>query len=126
MARRRSRSGQACPAWTAARGWHEAARGIGQEGRLSMASGFVDLHSHSTASDGTLEPAEVAQLAQRSGLDGFALTDHDTIAGLAEAGAEARRLGLEFVPGIEISCTYPQPGTMHLLGYCVDPQSPVL
>lgn len=91
-----------------------------------MASEHVDLHSHSTASDGTLPPAEVAQLARRSGLVGWALTDHDTSAGLAEARAESERLGIEFVPGIEISCVYPRPGTMHLLGYCVDPESAVL
>ena len=84
---------------------------------------YVDLHSHSTASDGTFAPAEVARLAKQSGLFGFALTDHDTTEGLAEAAAEAARLGMTFIPGIEISCTHPHPGTMHLLGYCVDPQS---
>lgn len=84
---------------------------------------YVDLHSHSTASDGTLAPAEVARLAKQSGLVGFALTDHDTAEGLAAAAAESSRLELTFIPGIEISCTYPHPGTMHLLGYCVDPQS---
>ncbi len=91
-----------------------------------MAGQIVDLHTHSTASDGTLTPAELARLAQRSGLAGFALTDHDTVEGLAEAGAEAQRLGMEFVPGIEISATYPWPGTLHLLGYCIDPASPTL
>jgi 3',5'-nucleoside bisphosphate phosphatase len=84
---------------------------------------YVDLHCHSTASDGTLPPAEVARLAHRSGLVGFALTDHDTAEGLGEAAAESARLGLRFIPGIEISCTHPHPGIMHLLGYCVDPRS---
>lgn len=87
---------------------------------------YVDLHAHSTASDGTMAPAEVARHALRSGLMGFALTDHDTGEGLAEAAEESRRLGITFVPGIEISCLYPHPGTLHLLGYCIDPASPVL
>lgn len=90
-----------------------------------MAS-FVDLHCHSTASDGTMPPAEVVRLAQRCGLTGLALTDHDTIGGVDEAAAEARRLGIDFLPGIEISCEYPPPGTMHILGYGVDPKSATL
>ena len=87
---------------------------------------YVDLHCHSTASDGTLSPADVVRLAKQSGLVGLALTDHDTVAGVREATDEARNLGITFIPGIEISCTYPSPGTMHLLGYGVDPDSPVL
>jgi predicted metal-dependent phosphoesterase TrpH len=90
-----------------------------------MAS-FVDLHCHSTASDGTLPPAEVVRLAQRCGLSGLALTDHDTIGGVEEAAAEAQRLGIDFLPGIEISCEFPAPGTMHILGYGVDPRSETL
>ena len=89
-------------------------------------SQFVDLHCHSTASDGTLPPAEVVRLAKQSGLVGLALTDHDTIGGVEEAAAEAQRLGLRFLPGIEISCEYPAPGTMHILGYGVDPTSDTL
>src|SRR5579872_5299726 len=87
---------------------------------------IVDLHCHSTASDGTLAPAEVARLAVEIGLSGLALTDHDTIAGVEEAATEAKRLHLDFIPGIEISAEYPQPGTLHLLGYGVDPQSATL
>ncbi len=91
-----------------------------------LPSQFIDLHCHSTASDGTLPPEEVVRLAHRSGLAGLSLTDHDTIAGIAPAAAEAAKIGLAFLPGIEISCTYPAPGTMHLLGYGVHPHSPVL
>jgi 3',5'-nucleoside bisphosphate phosphatase len=91
-----------------------------------MSSSFVDLHSHSTASDGTLSPTEVARLAVQVGLSALALTDHDTIAGVQEAAEEAKRLNLDFLPGIEISAEYPQPGTLHLLGYGVDPQSAIL
>ncbi len=88
-----------------------------------MASAWIDLHCHSTASDGTFAPADVARLARQSNLSAFALTDHDTIGGVAEAGAEAARLGIDFLPGIEISSEFPHPGTMHILGYGIDPQS---
>jgi predicted metal-dependent phosphoesterase TrpH len=87
---------------------------------------FVDLHSHSTASDGTLPPEEVVRLAKSNGVSGLALTDHDTVAGVAAAAAEAAKLGIDFLPGIEISATYPEPGTLHILGYGVDPNSTVL
>ncbi len=91
-----------------------------------MAQEFVDLHCHSTASDGTLPPREVVRLAHDSGLVGLAITDHDTIGGVADARDEAQKLGLIFIPGIEISCSYPPPGTMHILGYGVDPNRTVL
>jgi predicted metal-dependent phosphoesterase TrpH len=91
-----------------------------------VSNSFVDLHSHSTASDGTLAPAEVARLAARAGLSGWALTDHDTIGGVAEAGEESARLGIDFLPGIEISAEFPHPGTIHILGYGIDPQSATL
>ena len=89
-------------------------------------SEYVDLHCHSTASDGTLAPADVVRLAKDSGLVAMALTDHDTVAGLAEAAEAARGLGIEFLPGIEISCEVPRPATMHVLGYGVDRESPPL
>jgi len=91
-----------------------------------MTNAYVDLHSHSTASDGTFAPADVVRLAKEAGLSGLALTDHDTIGGIAEAAAEAARVGVDFLPGIEISAEYPHPGTLHILGYGVDPNSPTL
>lgn len=91
-----------------------------------MDSQNVDLHSHSTASDGTLSPTAVADLARQSGLSAWALTDHDTVAGVAQAAARAAELGIDFLPGIEISAEFPNPGTMHILGYGIDPHSPVL
>ena len=91
-----------------------------------MSSSFVDLHCHSTASDGTLSPTQVVELAVSSGLSALALTDHDTIGGVVEAGEAARKAGLDFLPGIEIRCEGPRPATMHLLGYGVDPHRPVL
>lgn len=77
---------------------------------------MIDLHTHSTASDGTLSPAELVREASRAGLTHLALTDHDGIGGLAEARAEAACSGVVFLGGVEISAEY-QPGTMHILGY---------
>lgn len=87
---------------------------------------YVDLHCHSTASDGTFTPTQVIELAKRNGLRAIALTDHDTIAGVAEASAAAKENGIDFLPGIEISAEFPAPGTLHILGYDVSPDSPVL
>jgi hypothetical protein len=87
---------------------------------------FIDLHCHSTASDGTLTPTQVVQLAKDSGLSAMSLTDHDTVAGNAEAQAAAEKLGIDFVTGIEISAEFPRPGTLHVLGYRVDPNNPAL
>jgi hypothetical protein len=69
----------------------------------------IDLHCHSTASDGTFPPAEVVRLAHEEGVTALALTDHNTVAGLPEAAAEAARRGLDFLPGIEVSCAFPAP-----------------
>src|SRR4051812_31721584 len=91
-----------------------------------MSTGFVELHCHSTASDGTLTPTQVVELAKQCGLSAMSLTDHDTVAGVAEASAAASKLGLGFISGIEISAEYPSPGTMHILGYGVDPENPKL
>jgi predicted metal-dependent phosphoesterase TrpH len=87
---------------------------------------MIDLHSHSTASDGTLDPAAVAKLAKESGLSAWALTDHDTVAGVAAAAAASGELGIDFLPGIEISAEYRHPGILHILGYGIDPASAVL
>ena len=87
---------------------------------------FVDLHCHCTASDGTLPPRDLVRLAKQSNLTALALTDHDTVAGCAEASDEAKKAGIDFLCGIEISAEYPHPGTMHILGYGVDPDSPQL
>ena len=85
----------------------------------------IDLHVHSSASDGTHPPAAVVAEAAAAGLDAIALTDHDTTAGWAEAEAAARRLGLVFVPGIELS-TQLDGVSVHLLAYLPDPADPAL
>jgi predicted metal-dependent phosphoesterase TrpH len=87
---------------------------------------FVDLHAHSTASDGTDPPRQLVRKAKAAGLSALAVTDHDTVAGIADAQDEARRVGLDFLPGIEISASYPRPGVMHLLGYGIEPTHPRL
>ncbi len=79
-----------------------------------------DLHSHSTASDGTLTPAQLVARAQRAGVDVLALTDHDTLDGYAEAARAAAGGALRLVPGVEISVSW-QAMTIHVLGLNVDP-----
>jgi hypothetical protein len=89
----------------------------------------IDLHTHSTASDGTLSPAEVVAAAAADGLDVVALTDHDTTDGWAEAEAH-RPAGLTVVPGMELSCRWflpdQPPISVHLLAYLFDPGHPAL
>lgn len=81
----------------------------------------IDLHVHTTASDGTLTGSEVVSLAVESGLSAIAITDHDTVSGYAEAAQMGKKLGVEVIPGIEISTKYG--GTVHILGYYIDPDS---
>jgi predicted metal-dependent phosphoesterase TrpH len=76
----------------------------------------IDLHTHSTASDGSDEPAALMAMAASQGLSAVALTDHDTVEGLAEARAAAAEIGVRLVPGCELSCEV-GPATMHLLVY---------
>jgi 3',5'-nucleoside bisphosphate phosphatase len=76
----------------------------------------IDLHAHSTASDGSDEPAALMAMAAGQGLSAVALTDHDTIEGLAEARAAAAEVGVRLVHGCELSCEV-GPATMHLLVY---------
>ena len=84
-----------------------------------MSHRSIDLHTHTTHSDGSDTPEELVGKAARAGAVALAITDHDTGSGLAEGKRAARQLGVEFVDGIEISAEY-LPGTMHLLGYCID------
>ncbi len=84
----------------------------------------ADLHMHTNHSDGTLNPVELARLAKAQGLDAVALTDHDTVTGLAELVAEVNKLGIEAIAGVELSAQF-APGTLHILGYGFDPQGPI-
>ena len=85
----------------------------------------IDLHVHTTASDGTMSPAEVVRYAKQKGLRTIAITDHDTVEGIEEGLQEGRKLGLEVIPGVEVSVDFPT-GTMHLLGYYIDHTSAAL
>ncbi len=85
----------------------------------------ADLHCHSTVSDGTLEPIELAQRAHAKGVQLWALTDHDELGGLERAAAAAAELGLPFIPGVEISVTW-RHETLHIVGLRIDPTNDVL
>jgi predicted metal-dependent phosphoesterase TrpH len=87
------------------------------KGRNSMA---IDLHAHTTASDGTLTPSGLVKRAKQNGLTGVAVTDHDTLDGIEEAKRAGESLGILVVPGVEINTEW-QGKEVHLLGYFVDP-----
>lgn len=82
----------------------------------------VDLHCHSTASDGLLSPRDLVARAAANGVDLFSLTDHDDTSGLAEARDAATERGIRFVEGVEISVTW-HGSTVHIVGLRIDPQS---
>jgi hypothetical protein len=85
----------------------------------------VDLHAHSTVSDGMLAPRDVVARAAGRGCQLFALTDHDDVRGLADAADAARSLGMDFLPGVEISVSW-RKHTLHIVGLGVDPANPTL
>jgi predicted metal-dependent phosphoesterase TrpH len=82
----------------------------------------IDLHLHTTASDGRTPPRALVHAAQRAGLGVISVTDHDTVAGLDEAAAACKKLGVRLVPGIEITAGR-QDTEVHVLGYFLDPRS---
>ena len=85
----------------------------------------IDLHNHSYYSDGVLSPAEVVRLANEHGCEKFALTDHDTLDGLTEAELEAKKLGMQFIPGVEVSAMWGNM-TVHIVGLDVDIENTTL
>ncbi len=85
----------------------------------------VDLHCHSTVSDGVLAPAAVAAYARNAGVDVWALTDHDEVGGIKAAREAAGQLGMRFVAGVEISVTWANE-TVHIVGLHIDEDNPVL
>jgi len=80
---------------------------------------LVDLHVHTTASDGTYEPEQILEAARQEGIEVISITDHDTIDGLAEV--PKGETFVVFIPGVEISAEYPS--TLHILGYGIDPEN---
>src|SRR3990172_9063073 len=94
-------------------------------GSVSETARVVDLHLHSNASDGCDPPRGVIERAGAAGLKVVALTDHDTVAGLAEAREECARLGVEFVEGVELSAAH-EGRLVHILGHFLRPDAPAL
>ncbi len=86
---------------------------------------YIDLHTHSSCSDGTMTPATLVEHAKQAGLSAIALTDHDTMEGVPEAMARGLEQGVEVIPGIEISSSYNNM-FMHILGYGLRHDDPVL
>jgi predicted metal-dependent phosphoesterase TrpH len=84
-----------------------------------MPTGYIDLHLHTTASDGVMRPSEIVRYSKLKGLQAIAITDHDTIEGLEEGLSEGDKIDFEVIPGIEISAEH-SPGSMHLLGFFLD------
>lgn len=111
--------------WATAGLWPDVGVRRGDRARAPPARTVIDLHTHSVFSDGTTTPAENAALAAAAGLDGLALTDHDTLAGWEELADACARRGLESVPGVELS-TELDGRSVHLLGYWCDPAHPDL
>ena len=85
----------------------------------------IDLHLHTTHSDGSLPPSEVLKLAKKASVTALAITDHDITSGLPEAMSVGQELGIEVIPGVEIS-SFDGRSELHILGYCLDWKDPVL
>ena len=86
---------------------------------------MIDLHLHTSASDGTDTPGELVRVCREAGITTMAVTDHDTTAALQDVGREAERAGIEFVPGIEITAAW-EGSDVHILGYFIDRESAAL
>jgi predicted metal-dependent phosphoesterase TrpH len=104
-------------------GDHLAVAAGGRDGRLT---GCVDLHLHSTYSDGTLPPDALVAAAAALGLRAVALADHDNLDGIAEAAAAGASCGVEVIPGVELSVVWGNLRDLHLLGYVFNPDHPGL
>lgn len=85
----------------------------------------VDLHLHTTHSDGSCTPSELVRLAHQAGVTALAVTDHDIMTGVAQATAEGEHYGIEVIPGVEISSMIGQ-SELHILGYFLDWRDPIL
>ncbi len=97
---------------------------------MDCSFGTIDLHIHSTASDGSLKPAEILEQAVKKGLSAISITDHDTVAGVGQALRHGIPDAIEFIEGIEISAAYPPPfdntASLHILGYGIRIDHPEL
>jgi hypothetical protein len=88
-----------------------------------MQRGQIDLHIHTTASDGLFTPEEVVHIAKEAGLSAISITDHDTIDGYLAAKELAEEMRIELIPGVELSVSY-KGEDFHLLGYLIDYENP--
>lgn len=86
---------------------------------------FIDLHTHTTCSDGTLSPEALVQYAQKKNLQAVAVTDHDSVSGNERALKEGEKIGMEVIPGVEFSAECSE-GTLHILGLFIDSESDFL
>lgn len=107
------------------RGIRRYTPGISPSGTEKPIDRLIDLHTHTAQSDGEYAPRELIRLAAKAGLRTIAVTDHDTVAGIPEALAAGRELGIEVVPGIELSTTV-EKGEVHMVGLWVDHTNPTL
>ncbi|HEV2492355.1 MAG TPA: PHP domain-containing protein [Terriglobia bacterium] len=87
---------------------------------------MIDLHAHTTASDGSLTSEELVDLAAAKGLSVLAVTDHDTVAGIAAALKRGKERGVDVIPGIKLGAKWNGGGQMHILGYQIDREDPRL
>ena len=85
----------------------------------------ADLHCHTTCSDGSVSPAELIQMASKIGLKGLSITDHDTIEAYETALPEAKKMGLELIPGVEFSAAYHEIN-IHVLAYSFSIDNPII
>lgn len=92
---------------------------------MCMTKQLFDLHTHSSASDGSLSPVELVQKAKNEGVFAIAITDHDTVSGIDEGKQAAKECGISFIPGIELNIQW-HPGEFHLLGLNLKTASPSL
>ena len=88
-----------------------------------MQKRWIDLHIHTTASDGLLTPEEVVEIAKREGLSAISITDHDTIDGYQAAKKRAEELEIELIPALELSTSH-KGEDFHILGYLIDCENP--
>jgi hypothetical protein len=92
--------------------------------RKFVTDSMTDLHIHTTASDGQYTPSQIIAMAKDKGITCLSITDHDTVAGIAEGAEAARQAGIDFIPGIEISVQGHR--ELHILGYHIDPHNHAL
>lgn len=98
--------------------------GLAQVKEIIFDERSVDFHTHSSCSDGTMSPSQIAEHAKAVGLSAFALTDHDGVDGIAQARKRAEEIGIEFIPGIEFSAA--EDTETHIIGLFIDPENEVL